>query len=116
MLRAEDMHPTQTDRLANLCTPLPPRANLTPRAKDVLEAVVRLSHHGISPSFDELRAELGMRSRATVHWWLQRLAAGGYIHKMRHRARGLIVTDRGHQALGHDPPRHSCPNCGYEFR
>jgi SOS-response transcriptional repressor LexA len=55
---------------------------LTPRQKEILYAIrqyVRM--HGISPTHMELAARIGIRGRATMSRYLDRLAARGVIRR-----------------------------------
>ena len=47
------------------------------------------SRTGIPPSYDELRQELGLKSKSGVYRIIMSLCERGYIKKLAHRARSL---------------------------
>mgnify|MGYP000885003554 FL=1 len=51
-----------------------------------------LNEHGISPSFDEMKAALGLKSKSGIHRLITGLEERGFIHRLPHRARALDVV------------------------
>ncbi|MBC6444009.1 MAG: transcriptional repressor LexA [Alphaproteobacteria bacterium GM202ARS2] len=65
---------------------------LTKRQRDLLILLdERLRVDGISPSFDEMRESLGLRSKSGVHRLLGSLQERGFIRRLPHRARAIEV-------------------------
>jgi len=52
----------------------------------------RLSNNGISPSFDEMKDALGLKSKSGVHRLINALEERGFIRRMANRARALEVV------------------------
>ena len=52
----------------------------------------RLNHKGISPSFDEMREALGLKSKSGVHRLIGALEERGFIRRLPNRARALEVV------------------------
>ena len=51
----------------------------------------RLSQGGVSPSFDEMKEALGLRSKSGIHRLITGLEERGFIRRLPHRARALEV-------------------------
>ncbi len=51
----------------------------------------RLKEGGVSPSFDEMKDALGLRSKSGIHRLITGLAERGFIRRLPHRARALEV-------------------------
>ncbi len=51
----------------------------------------RLAESGISPSFDEMKDALGLRSKSGIHRLITGLEERGFIRRLPHRARALEV-------------------------
>jgi repressor LexA len=51
----------------------------------------RLRASGISPSFDEMKAALSLRSKSGIHRLIMALEERGFIRRLPHRARALEV-------------------------
>ena len=51
----------------------------------------RLEATGISPSFEEMKEALGLRSKSGIHRLITGLEERGFIHRLPHRARALEV-------------------------
>ena len=51
----------------------------------------RLSEDGISPSFDEMREALGLRSKSGIHRLITGLVERGFIKRLPHRARAIEI-------------------------
>lgn len=65
---------------------------LTPKQHKLLIFIEEFTkEHGHSPSFEEMRLAVGLRSKSGVHALVNSLEERGYIRKMAHRARALEV-------------------------
>src|SRR5205823_5430190 len=51
----------------------------------------RLAEGGVSPSFDEMKEALGLRSKSGIHRLITGLEERGFIRRLPHRARALEV-------------------------
>jgi repressor LexA len=51
----------------------------------------RLGQSGVSPSFDEMKDALGLRSKSGIHRLITGLEERGFIRRLPHRARALDV-------------------------
>ncbi len=51
----------------------------------------RLESNGVSPSFDEMKDALGLRSKSGIHRLITGLEERGFIRRLPHRARALEV-------------------------
>src|SRR5690348_15080644 len=52
----------------------------------------RLSDGGVSPSFEEMKEALGLKSKSGVHRLITGLEERGFIRRLPHRARALDVV------------------------
>ena len=52
----------------------------------------RLSRGGVSPSFDEMKEALGLKSKSGIHRLITGLEERGFIRRLAHRARALEVV------------------------
>ena len=66
---------------------------LTKKQLQLLEFIHnRVQKDGVPPSFDEMKEELGLRSKSGIHRLITGLEERGYITRMAHRARALEIT------------------------
>jgi repressor LexA len=66
---------------------------LTAKQRDLLLFIDnRLKQSGISPSFDEMREALDLKSKSGVHRLISALEERGFIRRLPNRARALEVT------------------------
>ena len=67
----------------------------------------RLGQGGVSPSFDEMKDALGLRSKSGIHRLITGLEERGFIRRLPHRARALEVVrlPEGLEAARPRPPR-----------
>lgn len=66
---------------------------LTPKQKDLLLLLHRWTRaRGTAPSYDEMAAELGLRSKSGVHRLIAALEERGYILRLPGRARAVQVV------------------------
>jgi len=54
----------------------------------------RLRDDGVSPSFDEMKEALGLKSKSGIHRLISGLEERGFIRRLAHRARALEVLRR----------------------
>src|SRR4030088_1078955 len=54
----------------------------------------RLAQDGVSPSFEEMKEALGLRSKSGIHRLITGLEERGFIRRLAHRARALEVMKR----------------------
>jgi repressor LexA len=64
----------------------------------------RLQDTGISPSFDEMKAALGLRSKSGIHRLITALEERGFIRRLAHRARALEVLKLPESVAGRPRP------------
>jgi repressor LexA len=61
----------------------------------------RLAQDGVSPSFEEMKEALGLKSKSGIHRLISGLEERGFIRRLPHRARALEVMKRPEEmALG----------------
>ena len=66
---------------------------LTRKQRELLKFIQeRLADSGISPSFDEMKEALGLKSKSGVHRLITGLEERGFIRRLPHRARALDVV------------------------
>lgn len=73
-----------------------------------------LDAHGVSPSFDEMKEALALKSKSGIHRLITGLEERGFIRRLAHRARALEVVKlpENHLAAIHGatlPPRGVAP-------
>lgn len=65
---------------------------LTPKQQKLLLFINdRLNKGGVSPSFDEMRAALGLKSKSGIHRMINSLEERGFIQRLPNKARALEV-------------------------
>jgi len=65
----------------------------------------RLIEAGVSPSFDEMKEALGLKSKSGIHRLITGLEERGFLKRLPHRARALEVTKLPEQvAIGAKAP------------
>src|SRR5579859_1253289 len=64
----------------------------------------RLGDSGISPSFEEMKEALGLKSKSGIHRLISGLEERGFIRRLPHRARALEVMKRPEEMSIGDPP------------
>src|SRR5271165_4828027 len=66
---------------------------LTPKQKQLLLFInERIEATGVSPSFDEMKEALDLKSKSGIHRLIMALEERGFIRRLPHRARALEVT------------------------
>jgi len=65
---------------------------LTRKQKELLLLIRdRIASDGVTPSFDEMKAALGLRSKSGIHRLITGLEERGFIKRLPHRARALEI-------------------------
>jgi len=78
---------------------------LTRKQYELLTFINRhLTEHGVSPSFDEMKEALELRSKSGIHRLITGLEERGFIRRLPHRARALEVL-KVPELLGAPPVR-----------
>ncbi|MBR5186875.1 MAG: helix-turn-helix domain-containing protein, partial [Clostridia bacterium] len=68
------------------------KPNLTEKENGVYRYICEATEaHGYSPSVRDIQEALGIKSTATVHSYLNKLEAKGYIQKAQGKSRTLRV-------------------------
>jgi len=70
----------------------------------------RLRETGVSPSFDEMKDALDLKSKSGIHRLITGLEERGFIRRLAHRARALEVIKLPEAAAKPDVPVPSAPN------
>ena len=66
---------------------------LTLKQKDLMDYIVkRVSKRGISPSYDEMRKEMGLASKSGIHRLVEALEERGCLVRDKNRARSIYPT------------------------
>ena len=66
---------------------------LTAKQRELLLFInQRLTANGVSPSFDEMKDALRLKSKSGIHRLVTSLAERGFIRRLPHRARALEVV------------------------
>ena len=64
---------------------------LTSKQRDLLIFIhERLEKDGVSPSFDEMKDALGLKSKSGVHRLITALEERGFLRRLAHRARAHL--------------------------
>ncbi len=65
---------------------------LTVRQHELLQYIeTYMQNQGISPSFEEMKAHMGLKSKSGIHRLMAALEKKGYIHHLPNRARAVQV-------------------------
>src|SRR5271155_2300400 len=67
----------------------------------------RLTATGVSPSFDEMKDALRLKSKSGIHRLVTGLAERGFIRRLPHRARALGVGKLPEESAARPDPRSS---------
>ncbi|NBB70529.1 MAG: transcriptional repressor LexA [Alphaproteobacteria bacterium] len=63
---------------------------LTPRQHELLRFIhAYVARNGVSPSFEEMRDSLNLKSKSGIHRLISALEERGYIRRLAHRARAI---------------------------
>lgn len=78
---------------------------LTRKQRLVLDAIVSLlEEKGYAPTLEEIGAEVGLSSLATIHVHLRHLEEKGYIQRSHNRGRSIQVLPQEVETAGAPPP------------
>lgn len=69
----------------------------------------RLEESGISPSFEEMKEALDLKSKSGVHRLISALEERGFIRRLANRARALEVIKEPESSTGKAPARAAAP-------
>ena len=79
---------------------------LTAKQRELLQFIHdRLKQSGVSPSFDEMREALELKSKSGVHRLISALEERQFIRRLPNRARALEVVRMPEVAPAPQPPR-----------
>jgi repressor LexA len=72
---------------------------LTQRQRQLLQFIEQfMQTHGVSPSFEEMRGALNLRSKSGIHRLISGLEERGHLRRLAYRARALEVVRPAHEA------------------
>lgn len=81
---------------------------LTRKQLDLLKFIhARVSEDGVSPSFDEMKSALNLKSKSGIHRLITALEERGFIRRLAHRARAIEVI---RLPEGMEPAATAAPN------
>lgn len=74
-----------------------PAATLTPRMKQVYDFIAAYvaANNGVSPSYDEIKDQVGLASKGGIHRLMNSLEERGLIHRLPKHARAVVLIDHG---------------------
>src|SRR3990167_4434239 len=79
-------------------------SSITERQKELLSAIYNyIKTTGYSPTFEEMRIELGVYSNQSIIDLLEKLKVAKYINKNETTARGITILPFGYDALSQPP-------------
>lgn len=64
-----------------------------------------MKKRGVSPSFDEMKEALGLKSKSGIHRLITGLEERGFIRRLPHRARALEILRRSDSLTGTESPQ-----------
>ncbi|SKB45177.1 transcriptional repressor LexA [Sphingopyxis flava] len=81
---------------------------LTPKQHELLHFIQqRLDASGISPSFEEMKEALGLKSKSGIHRLISALEERGFLRRLPNRARALEVLKLPEAARAKAPDDHN---------
>lgn len=84
---------------------------LTRKQYELLMFIERsLREDGVSPSFDEMKEALGLKSKSGIHRLITGLEERGFIRRLAHRARALEVLKLPENAVQSSPSAKPAPS------
>ncbi len=90
---------------------------LTKKQYELLKFIERrLSESSVSPSFDEMKEALGLKSKSGIHRLITGLEERGFIRRLPHRARALEILklpDNNQPVARTASPEHAVGNSGF---
>ena len=79
---------------------------LTKKQLELLRYIDRhMKKRGVSPSFDEMKEALGLKSKSGIHRLITGLEERGFIRRLPHRARALEILRKPDALTGADTPQ-----------
>src|SRR5512138_3877215 len=89
------------------------RSMLTKKQHELLLFIHRhLQRNGVSPSFDEMKDALDLRSKSGIHRLITGLEERGFIRRLPHRARALEVLRLPDQVSAKDTSKQGDKQTG----
>ncbi len=83
---------------------------LTPKQHELLMFIYeRIRETGVSPSFDEMKEALDLRSKSGIHRLITALEDRGFIRRLPHKARALEICRMPDDAAPQETPRTAPP-------
>lgn len=83
---------------------------LTRKQHELLQYLHRhLSSQGVSPSFDEMKDALGLKSKSGIHRLITGLEERGFIRRLAHRARAIEILRMPDEAAGRGSAAQTSP-------
>ena len=69
---------------------------LTHQQARLLDAIksYMAEHNGVGPSYEEIAAAIGIKSKSNIHYMLRSLRARGYVDFIAKHSRSIVVLDR----------------------
>jgi repressor LexA len=64
---------------------------MTPRQKQLLDFLSAEAREGRCPTFDEMRTQMGLANKSTIHHLIVSLEERGFIRRLPNRARAIEV-------------------------
>ncbi|HTI85642.1 MAG TPA: transcriptional repressor LexA [Alphaproteobacteria bacterium] len=87
---------------------------LTRKQHELLLFINRhLAEHGVSPSFDEMKEALNLKSKSGIHRLITGLEERGFLKRLAHRARALEVVRLPDDVAVRAPASAPKPNHGF---
>lgn len=65
---------------------------MTPKQRQLLDAIRALTIDDVSPSYEELRTHCALGSNSEVHRLVCALEGAGYLVRLPHLARSMVLT------------------------
>ena len=66
---------------------------LTKKQKELYDFLTQyISEHSISPSFEEMKNAVNLKSKSGIHRLITSLEQRGYIKRLKHKARAMEIT------------------------
>jgi len=73
---------------------------MTPREEELFHLIAKFEKEGRRPSYEELAAEMGSRSKGFICRLIDGLCEAGYLLREPHRSRTVRIA------------KQKCPTCG----
>ncbi|MGB0505880.1 MAG: transcriptional repressor LexA [Pikeienuella sp.] len=90
---------------------------LTRKQLDLLKFIhARVQRDGVSPSFDEMKEALDLRSKSGIHRLITALEERGFIRRLAHRARAIEILKLPEGIAAAQPTPKSATIIEHDFR